>query len=128
MPKHLVEARYTAEGAVGLAREGGSARRVAVARTLSVGGKLEEIYFAFGDVDAYMIIDLPDNATAAAVSLTANRTGFIESKTIVLMTADEMDQATKKTVEFRPQADDAIPVSTGFDERHALLSNDGQAY
>jgi uncharacterized protein with GYD domain len=52
--------------------------------------------------DAYTIIDLPDNATAAAVSLTANRAGFIASKTIVLMTADEMDQATKKTVEFRP--------------------------
>jgi hypothetical protein len=28
---------------------------------LSAGGKLEEIYFAFGDVDAYMIVDLPDN-------------------------------------------------------------------
>jgi uncharacterized protein with GYD domain len=129
MPKYLVEAHYTAEGAAGLAREGGSARRVAVARTAeSAGGKPEAIYFAFGDVDAYMIIDLPDNATAAAVSLTANRTGFVESKTIVHMTADEMDQATKKTVEFRPQADDAIPVSTGFDERYALLSNDGQAY
>jgi hypothetical protein len=44
------------------------------------------------------------------------------------MTADEMDQATKKTVEFRPQSDNAIPVSTGFDKRYALLSNDGQAY
>jgi uncharacterized protein with GYD domain len=58
MPKYLVEARYTAEGAAGLAREGGSARRVAAARTVeSAGGKLEAIYFAFGDVDAYMIID-----------------------------------------------------------------------
>jgi GYD domain len=56
------------------AREGGSAHRVAVARTVeSAGGKLEAIYFAFRDVDAYMIIDLADNATAAAVSLTANR-------------------------------------------------------
>jgi hypothetical protein len=44
------------------------------------------------------------------------------------MTADEMDQVAKKTVEFRQQADDAIPVSTGFDKRYALLSNDGQAY
>jgi uncharacterized protein with GYD domain len=58
MPKYLVEARYTAEGAAGLALEGGSARRVAAARTVeSAGGKLEAIYFAFGDVYAYMIID-----------------------------------------------------------------------
>jgi len=102
MPKYLIEARYTAEGAAGLAREGGSGRRAAAAKTVeSAGGKLEAIYFAFGDVDAYIIIDLPDNVTAAAVSLAANRSGFIASKTIVLMTPEEVDQATKKTVEFR---------------------------
>ena len=103
MPKYLVEARYTAEGAKGLMREGGSGRRAAVAKTVeSVGGKLEAVYFAFGDVDVYIIADLPDNVSAAAVSLAANQTGFIASKTIVLMTPEEMDQATKKTTAFRP--------------------------
>jgi uncharacterized protein with GYD domain len=103
MPKYLFEARYTSDGAKGLAREGGSGRRAAVARTVeSVGGKLEAAYFAFGDVDVYMIVDLPDNVSAAAVSLAANESGFIASKTIVLMTAEEMDQAAKKKVEFRP--------------------------
>ena len=85
MPKYLVEARYTAEGAAGLVREGGSGRRAAVAKTVeSAGGKLESIYFALGDVDAYIIIDLPDNVAAAAVSLAANRSGFLASKTIAL--------------------------------------------
>jgi uncharacterized protein with GYD domain len=103
MPKYLVEARYTAEGAKGLLREGGSGRRAAIAKTVeSVGGKLEAAYFAFGDVDVYIIVDLPDNISAAAVSLAANQTGFIASKTIVLMTPEEMDQATKKTTGFRP--------------------------
>ena len=103
MPKYLVEARYTAEGAKGLLREGGSGRRAAVAKAVeSVGGKLEAAYFAFGDVDVYIIVDLPDNISAAAVSLAANQTGFIASKTIVLMTPEEMDQATKKTIGFRP--------------------------
>jgi uncharacterized protein with GYD domain len=103
MPKYLVEARYTAEGTKGLLREGGSGRRAAVAKTVeSVGGKLEAAYFAFGDVDVYIIADLPDNVSAAAVSLAANQTGFITSKTIVLMTPEEMDQATKKTIGFRP--------------------------
>jgi uncharacterized protein with GYD domain len=102
MPKYLVEARYTAEGAKGLLREGGSGRRAAVAKAVeSAGGKLEAIYFAFGDVDVYIIIDLPDNISAAAVSLAANQSGFITSKTIVLMTPEEMDQATKKTIGFR---------------------------
>ena len=103
MPKYLVEARYTTEGAKGLAREGGSGRRAAIAKTLaSAGGKLEAVYFAFGDVDAYIIVDLPDNVSAAAVSLAANQTGFVASKTIVLMTTDEMDQAAKKKIDFRP--------------------------
>ncbi|HTV26847.1 MAG TPA: GYD domain-containing protein [Xanthobacteraceae bacterium] len=103
MPKYLVEARYTAEGAKGLLREGGSGRRAAIANLVqSVGGKLEAAYFAFGDTDVYIIADLPDNITAAAVSLAANQTGFIASKTIVLMTPEEIDQATKKTIGFRP--------------------------
>jgi len=103
MPKYLVEARYTTEGAKGLLREGGSGRRAAVAKALeSAGGKLEAMYFAFGDVDVYIIIDLPDNISAAAVSLAANQSGFIASKTIVLMAPEEMDQATKKAISFRP--------------------------
>jgi uncharacterized protein with GYD domain len=103
MPKYLVEARYTAEGAKGLMREGGSGRRAAVTKTVeSVGGKLEAFYFGFGDVDVYIIVDLPDNVSAAAVSLAANQSGFLASKTIVLMTPEEMDQATKKTTGFRP--------------------------
>ena len=103
MPKYLVEARYTAEGAKGLLREGGSGRRAAVVKAVeSAGGKLEAIYFAFGDVDVYIIIDLPDNISAAAVSLAANQSGFITSRTIVLMTPEEMDQATKRTIGFRP--------------------------
>jgi len=103
MPKYLVEARYTTEGAKGLAREGGSGRRAAIAKTLeSAGGKLEAVYFAFGDVDVYIIVDLPDNVSAAAVSLAANQTGFLASKTIVLLTAEEMDQATKRKIDFRP--------------------------
>jgi uncharacterized protein with GYD domain len=103
MPKYLVEARYTVEGAKGLVREGGSGRRAAVARTIeSVGGKVEALYFAFGDVDVYVIVDVPDNVSAAAVSLAANQSGAIVSKTIVLLTPEEMDKSVQKAVSFRP--------------------------
>jgi len=65
-------------------------------------GKLEAVYFAFGDIDVYIIIELPDNVSAAAVSLAANQSGLITSNTVVLMTPEEMDQVAKKTIEFRP--------------------------
>ena len=72
MPKYLFEARYTADGAIGLAKEGGTGRRDAVKKHLDeLGGKLESMYFAFGDVDCFVIVDLPDNASAA--SLVARR-------------------------------------------------------
>jgi uncharacterized protein with GYD domain len=103
MPKYLVEARYTVEGAKGLVREGGSGRRAAVAKTIeSVGGKVEALYFAFGDVDVYVIVDVPDNVSAAAISLAANQSGAIVSKTIVLLTPEEMDKSVQKAVSFRP--------------------------
>jgi uncharacterized protein with GYD domain len=103
MAKYLFEARYAAEGAKGLARDGGCARRAATANmTENVGGKLESFYFAFGDVDAYVIVDVPDSVTAAAVALAINQSGAVSVKTIVLIPPEDMDKASKKAVEYRP--------------------------
>jgi uncharacterized protein with GYD domain len=102
MPKFLFEARYTAEGAKGLEKEGGASRREAVKRHLrELGGTLECMYFAFGDVDVYSIVDLPDLASAAALSLAVNKSGAISTKTVVLLTPEEFDQASRKTIHFR---------------------------
>jgi uncharacterized protein with GYD domain len=102
MPKYLFQARYSAEGAIGLAKEGGTGRRDAVKKHLEdVGGKLESMHFAFGDVDCFVIVDLPDNASAAALSLAVNESGLIASRTTVLLTPEEMDRASKKKVHFR---------------------------
>jgi uncharacterized protein with GYD domain len=108
MPKYLVEGRYTSDGLRGLVQEGASLRRADIAKTIeSAGGKLEAIYFAFGDADFVIIFDAPDNISAAALSVVANESGFVTSKIIVLMTADEMDQAIKKTttIEYLPPGD-----------------------
>ena len=76
MAKYLFEARYTPEGAKGVAKEGGSGRRAAVAKMAEgLGGKLETFYYAFGDVDAYVIVEMPDNVTAAAAALAVNQGG-----------------------------------------------------
>lgn len=102
MPKYLFEARYTADGAIGLAKEGGTGRRDAVKKHLDeLGGKLESMYFAFGDVDCVVIVDLPDNVSAAALSLAVNESGLIASRTTVLLTPEEMDQAGRTKVHFR---------------------------
>jgi uncharacterized protein with GYD domain len=103
MAKYLYQVSYTAEGAKGLIKDGGSKRRQ-VAKTLveSVGGKLEAFYFAFGTTDAFVIVDLPDNASAAAVSTAAMATGALTGHIVVLITPEEMDQAVKKQANYTP--------------------------
>ena len=102
MPKYLTMVSYTPEGIKGLVKEGGTARCAAVEKMLqNLGGRLEGFYFAFGENDAYVISEGPDNATAAAISL-AITTGAIRTKTIVLLTPEEVDQAVRIPVEFHP--------------------------
>jgi uncharacterized protein with GYD domain len=102
MPKYLVEASYTSEGAKGIIHSGGSARRKIVEDTAAaVNGKVEAFYFSFGDRDAVIIIDLPDNVSAAAISMSVKATGAIHTKTTVLLTAEEIDAAAKQHVAFQ---------------------------
>jgi uncharacterized protein with GYD domain len=103
MPKYLVQANYVGEGLKGLLKEGGSSRRAAIEKLFeSGGGKVETIYYAFGDTDVFIIADLPDNVTAAALSLIVNAAGAATAKVTVLLTAEEIDAATKKTPSYRP--------------------------
>jgi uncharacterized protein with GYD domain len=103
MAKFLIEATYTAEGVRGLQSAGGSSRRDAIASALEgVGGTLESFYFAFGSADAYVIADVPDNVTVAAVALTVNAAGAAQTKTIVLLTPEEVDRAAEKSVSYAP--------------------------
>jgi uncharacterized protein with GYD domain len=103
MPKFLFEASYTLDGVKGVQRAGGSSRRDAVAQVAeSVGGQLEAFYFAFGDRDAYVIAELPDNESATAVALTVNAAGGATVRTVVLLTPEEVDAAAQRSVEYRP--------------------------
>ena len=102
MPKYLITATYTTEGVKGLQSAGGSSRVDAVKAALdSVGGSLESFHFGFGDGDAYVIADLPDNESAAAVAIAVNSSGGAVTKTTVLLTAEEVDAAAKRSVGYR---------------------------
>ena len=101
MAKYLIEASYTSEGARGVIKDGGSKRRAAAEQVVkNAGGKLDAFYFAFGDSDALVIVDVPDHAAAAAVSLAINASGAVQTKTTVLLTPEEIDQAAKKSVHY----------------------------
>ncbi len=103
MPKYLFQGSYIGEGLKGLLQEGGSKRRETIEQTIKgMGGVLESFYYAFGDDDVYAIVDLPDNESTAALALLINSSGAVNIKTTVLLTAEEIDQATRKSIEYRP--------------------------
>ena len=103
MPKYLIHASYTAEGAKGLLKDGGTKRRQAAEAALkSAGATLEAFYFAFGDNDAYVIVDAPDHASVAGASVAINASGAVVTKTTVLLSPEDIDQAVKKAVSYTP--------------------------
>lgn len=103
MALYLWQASYNASGTQGLLKDGGSKRRDIVKQLVEkAGGKLVAFYYAFGDSDVVGITELPDHATAAALSLAVNASGAVGLKTTVLLTPEDMDAATKKTVGYRP--------------------------
>ena len=103
MPKYLLTVSYTAQGAQGLKKDGGSKRKAAAIEAVkSVGGTIEGFYFALGKHDAFVIADVPDAASMTALSLAVNSTGAMAARTTALLTVEEMDAACKKTVGYRP--------------------------
>ena len=103
MAKYLAKVNYVGAGVAGLLKEGGSRRREAANETIaSVGGSIESMYYAFGDVDVYVIVDFPDTASAAALSLLLNASGAVTVTLVPLMTPEEIDEASKKNPSYRP--------------------------
>ncbi|MEU9474494.1 GYD domain-containing protein [Streptomyces sp. NPDC048191] len=103
MPKFLIQASYTPEGTKGLLKEGGSGRRAAVDQAVTdLGGTVEAMYFAFGEDDLVCIVDFPDPVSMAAVSLRVKAGGALRTRATPLLTLDEIDQAARRQVTFRP--------------------------
>ena len=102
MPKYLVQGSYTAEGTKGVIAEGGTGRREAVERVLgSCGGKLEWMYFALGNDDFYIVVDMPDEVSMVATAMAVRATGAVTSRAVPLLRPEDIDEAARKTVDFR---------------------------
>jgi uncharacterized protein with GYD domain len=102
MAKYLVRANYTVDGIKGVIKEGGSGRREAVSKLAnSLGGSLESFYFAFGETDVFVIVDLPSPEAAAAISLAVGSAGGAGTTTTVLLTPEQMDEARTLTPDYR---------------------------
>jgi len=101
MPRYMIAANYTAAGEEGLLAKGGSARRASVTATIEkLGGSVDTFDFAFGAIDVYTVVELPDNVTAAAIALAVGASGLVAVTTTVLLTPEEIDAAAAKHAEY----------------------------
>jgi uncharacterized protein with GYD domain len=78
MAKFAVFFNYTAETWAKMISNPGD--RLAAVRTSAqaVGGDVEAMYFMFGDKDGFVVIDAPDSASAAALSIAVASTGAVQ--------------------------------------------------
>ena len=102
MPKFLIRGSYTVDGLNRLIEQGASKRCQQVEEAVTaVGGRVESLYWAFGEDDVYLIADLPTTTSAAALSLATAAAGLIRPTTVVLMTPQEVDEAMTQSSGIR---------------------------
>lgn len=103
MPTFMFRASYTASGAAGLLKEGGTARAAAVqAVGQSVGGTMIAQYWVMGEDDYIAIAEMPDAESAAALSLTVGASGAVSVTTSQLFSASDVDAIVQRRVNYRP--------------------------
>ncbi len=103
MPKYLIQGSYTAEGLKGLQKDKASGRRAAIMTAAEgLGGKVDAVYYALGEHDVFVIVDLPNIQAATALSVAASASGLVHASTVPLLTVEEADQALSKSINYRP--------------------------
>ena len=102
MRKYLIKGIYHPDGTKGLIKEGGSGRKTAIEKMLAeMGGRVEAFYYAFGEDDVILIVELPDDITAVSVGLRVNAAGLVRISMTVLISPEDIDAASKKSVSYR---------------------------
>jgi uncharacterized protein with GYD domain len=102
MPRYLLQVAYTQSGVQGVLKEGGSSRRDTIAKlAANAGGTMETFDFAFGTDDVVLIVDMPDHATMAALSMAVGASGAARVNTTPLISPEEIDRAAGISVGYR---------------------------
>ena len=102
MSRYLLQVAYTQSGVQGVLKEGGTSRRDTIAKLVAnSGGTLESFDFAFGTDDVVVILDMPDHASVAALSMAVGSSGAARVNTTPLITPEEIDKAAGISVSYR---------------------------
>jgi uncharacterized protein with GYD domain len=105
MPHYMVQAGYTPDAWGGLVKSPQDRAEALRPAIEALGGRLVSFYMSFGEYDALVIAEMPDNISAAAVSIAAAAGRAVKAiKTTPLMTVQESMEAMRKAGQagYRP--------------------------
>lgn len=97
MPHYLIQAAYTPAALATLIKKPQDRVEVIGAAVEKIGGKVVGGWFSFGEYDVVLIVELPDNVSAAALAVAAAAGGALKAnKTTPLLTAEETVEMLKR--------------------------------
>lgn len=97
MPSYLVQVAYNAEAVAALVKKPQDRSAVVTKAIEKLGGMLKGAWLSFGDYDTIVVVDMPDNVSAAAFALAISAGGSCKTvKTTPLLSVEEGIAAMKK--------------------------------
>ena len=111
MPFYLVQVNYQTKAWAALVRNPQNRLEKAGPVVKNLGGKIQCAYTSFGDYDAIAILEMPNNVTAASLSMALLASGVFKAiKTTPLMTWEDGVKAMKKAKKaaYQPPSDDSV--------------------
>jgi uncharacterized protein with GYD domain len=97
VPFFLIQASYSAQATASMVKN--PQDRAAAVRPMieKAGGKLAGLWLAFGEYDIVAIAEMPDNVSAAAISMAIGSSGAMSAyRTTPLLTVSDATEAMKK--------------------------------
>ncbi len=97
MPKYLVQVKYKTKAWTALVRDPQDRLEIAGPVVKNLGGSIDCAYLSFGEYDSMAVLAMPDDISAASLSMALLASGVFESiKTTPLMTWEDGVEAMKK--------------------------------
>lgn len=96
MARYLFQGAYTAEGWATLVKKPQNRMEAVRPVVEKLGGRIESFWLAFGDYDVVVIVEMPDNVSAAALSISFAAGGALKAaRTTPLLSVEEGIKALK---------------------------------
>ncbi len=97
MPHYLCQVAYSPEGWAALVKNPQNRIQAVRPAVEKLGGKIEGAWFAFGEYDVIVVLEMPDNVSAAGIAMAFGAGGACKLvKTTPLLTVEESVEAMKK--------------------------------